>query len=267
MGNMFTYFIDVTEIDEDEGDESDTSDRVRDAVNALSLLELTSDPSPELKAELEEALSPRVLGRAFKEEYTQVPCTSEARQTFSKLVDPAHLKMVAAIIRKRYHDVGSRLCRAGPRDHARLRSLPLILECSAFDLVNESWSRQIVVLMAEIINELVEKGPACFQQLVNWWENDDDLLQRLVCVFREGIRGLRTSREYMEINTLFVLVEALGHLNKVNEDAQCIIPRRLFYLRDIPDDELIRHFALHCQIAMDRDSGRTVTEASIFLRF
>ncbi|XP_071494579.1 probable E3 ubiquitin-protein ligase HERC4 [Diadema antillarum] len=263
MGNTFMYFIDLTEADEDDGDESDTSNRVRDAVNKLSLLELTSDPSPEFKAELEEALSPSVLGKAFR---TQVPCTSEARQTFSKLVDPAHLKMVAAIIKKRYRYVGSRLCQAGPPDHARLRSLSLILECSAFDLVNESWSRQIVVLMAEIINELVEKGPASFQQLVNWWNNDKNLLQRLVCVFREGIRGLRKSRAYMEINTLFVLVEALGHLNKVNKDVQCIIPRRLFYLGDIPDDELIRHLTLHCQIEMDRDLGRHVTEAFTWMK-
>ncbi|XP_072180331.1 probable E3 ubiquitin-protein ligase HERC4 [Diadema setosum] len=274
MGNMFMYFIDMTDADEDDGVESDTSDRVRDAVNKLSLLELTSDPSPEFKAELEDALSPHVLGKAFSR---QVPCSSEVRLTFSKLVDPAHLKMahllsgnfqqVAAIIKKRYRYVGSMLCQAGPRDHARLRSLPLILECTAFDLVNESWSRQIVVLIAEIINELVEKGPASFQRLVNWWKNDKNLLQRLVCVFREGIRGLRKSREYTEINTLFVLVEALGHLNKVNEDAQCIIPRRLFYLTDIPDDELIRHLALHCHIEMDRDSGRHVTETFTWMKY
>ncbi|XP_072180074.1 probable E3 ubiquitin-protein ligase HERC4 [Diadema setosum] len=291
MGNwIYTYFSyymteadedEGDESDEDEGDESDTSDRVRDAVNELSLLELASDASPELKAELEEALSPRVLGRAFRGEYTQVPCTSEARQTFSKLVDPAHLKMahykeehfsgippqVAEIIERRYRDVGGRLCRARSHGHALLRSLPLILESTVFDLVDELWSQQIVVLMAEIINEVAEKGPASFEQLVTWWNNNKDLLQRMVCVFREGIQGLHRSQEHEEYMKIKVLAEALGHLNKVNEDAQCIIPRRMFYLRDIPDDEIIDHFNLQCSIHIQRALRLHVTETFTWMKY
>ncbi|XP_072180408.1 probable E3 ubiquitin-protein ligase HERC4 [Diadema setosum] len=202
-------------------------------------------PSPELLAEVREVLSPEFLGHAFSNQQGETDQTLNlvrARQTFRILQNKDfHLKLVADIIHEQYNGCWLRLCHA-QYDHARLRALSLILVCPAFDHPDEAWSRRIIVLLAENLTNLAEsRSQHAFEFLDNWWKRDESLLRRMILVMKEGLLALRRSTAYEEFGTVFVLINALEHLNKVNERNRRIVSHRLFYTRDIGETELESH--------------------------
>ncbi|XP_071491107.1 probable E3 ubiquitin-protein ligase HERC6 [Diadema antillarum] len=219
---------------------------MRDVFNRL--VEANS-PSPELLAEVKEVLSPGFLGQAFGNPQGETDHTLNlvrARQTFGILQNKDfHLKLVADIIHEQYNGCWSRLCPA-QYDHALLKSLSLILVCPAFDHPDEAWSRRIIVLVAETLNKLgTNQSQDAFEILVNWWKCDGRLLRWMILVLKKGLLALRRSTAYEEFGTVFVLINALKHLNEVNERNGRIVSHRLFYIRGIGEVELFNHLVAH----------------------
>ncbi|XP_071491126.1 probable E3 ubiquitin-protein ligase HERC4 [Diadema antillarum] len=219
----------------------DTSGRVKAAFHRF--VEADS-PSPELLAKVTEILSPEILGHAFRNsqgETHQLIDLAQAGETFRILrLKDFHLKLVADI-HEQYNGCWSRLCHA-QYDHTLLRALSLIIMCPAFDHPDEAWSRRIIVLVAECLNKFgTSQSKDAFETLCNWWEHDDRLLRRMLLVLKKGLLALRRSRAYEEFDTVFVLINALKHLNEANERKHRIVSYRMFYTRDISEIELQNH--------------------------
>ncbi|XP_041457184.1 probable E3 ubiquitin-protein ligase HERC4 [Lytechinus variegatus] len=230
-------------------------------LDGIFRLDRGSDLTQKQRTDLYRAMSPPSLVKAFfnedftnfREKYAGINIES-LKETFKLLEGNIKLQeQVAEVILVHLRDMRPKLCK-DEIESDLLRFVPIVLECPTFDKPDEEWGNRIIEELAVTLIYMDDRAKTNFSVLVRWWENDSDMLARVVKVYQEAYMNLLNNFT-MDILDLRqkknIHFAALRILYQVNKSLGYKIPVNLFYIlqkdtdRRIEESFLQRNSLLH----------------------
>nr|XP_054748092.1 probable E3 ubiquitin-protein ligase HERC4 [Lytechinus pictus] len=217
-------------------------------LDGIFRLDRGSDLTQKQRTDLYRAMSPPSLVGAFfdedfinfREKYAGINMES-LKETFRFLKGNSKLlEQVAEVILEHLRDMRPKLCK-DEIESDLLRFVPIVLECPTFDRPNEEWGYRIIEELAVTLINMYGRAKTNFDVLVRWWENDSDMLARVVKVYQEAYRNL--------LNNYTMDILDLRQKENINLAALRILYQGQFsFLLDIPKkwNMMRMHFDYTC---------------------